>query len=1353
MRDRLLCRLACAALLGATPVAEPARALEPDLALDQCVLRAWNDRDGLPQNSVMSIAQTGDGYLWLGTLEGLARFDGARFQVFDRRTNPEMTSQRVQVVTRDPAGYLWVGTENGGLLRFDGARFEPLPPANRRDSGWTVTALAIARDGSLWIGTLGELLRLPEGARAPVVAVSDADGVWSIAEAEDGTLWVATNRGVMIRRGAGFAKVELPPEAGSAPIRALAFGGAGELWLGPWEGGGALRLRRDGDAPWASADIERFAPEATVVHLLRDRDGGLWLGTEGHGLLRHSARGLERLDAERGYPADFVLSLFEDREGNLWSGSDTGGLSQLRAGKFLVLDRRRGLGRDFVLSVLEDRRGDLWVGAYDGGVDRVRRQRDGGFEVEHFGIADGLPDSWAWSLLEDRAGDLWVGTYDGLARRRDGRFEQPFARDLFRGVWVRALLESRDGILWIGTHHGLFRARGGATPELSGEVGGELAGESILALAEASDGSIWIGSRRGVHRWRSGRLEPLAGTGRARVRCFHEDAEGHLWIGTEGSGLFVLDGGTLRRLSGAQGLHDDLASRILEDDEGYLWISSNKGIFRARRTELLAAARGGAPVEGEVFDAEDGMPSRECNGASQPAGWRDHKGRLWFPTIQGLVGIDPARIRRNPFPPPIEIESLTVDGKTQPTTPDYRIAPGSRALRIDYTATSLVAPESVRFRYRLLGFEESWVDAGTRRSAFFTNLPPGRYRFQLSAANDDGIWNEAGAELLLEQLPRWYETRAARSSIALALVALVAGIFWLRTRSLGLRARELELLVARRTEELAAAVTRTAEQAEKLRELDGAKNRFFANVSHEFRTPLTLILGPLERVLAGADGMVGAGVQRQLGQMRTAARKLRKLIDELLDLSKLSAAKLSLSVRPVAIVPWLDRVVDAFDSLAAARGIALSFREPGEPLELWIDPERLEAVLANLLSNAIRHTPAGGRVAVAVAPAGAGWMAITVADSGEGIPAEALSKLFDRFYQLPGGRGGTGVGLALARELVELHRGEIAVESELGGGARFTVRLRTGRAHFDSDVLAAVPAPEVEEPSTPAASLAAIELEEAQPASMLPPAATATAATSNQPLVLVVDDHAGLRAYVRDCLEASCRVAEASDGARALELARTLGPDLIVSDVMMPHSDGFELCAAIKGSAELDHLPVILLTARADPVDRLAGLKLGADDYLAKPFEPAELAVRVANLIRIRKRLHERYRRNGLVSLPDVCATSQQERFLERLVAAVENRLADPELDVPQLAASVAMSPRHLQRKLKAIVGDTPHGFLRRLRLERARQLLERQAGNVSEIAAAVGFQDTGTFSKLFRAQFGLPPSTLLRRTTAGSGS
>lgn len=819
-RDPVLCgahrALLAAALLTPLLGALPSLALDPARRTTQYVADSWTQDDGLPQNAVNAIAQTPDGYLWLGTEEGLVRFDGARFTVFDRRTTPQIRNNFVMALHADRAGDLWIGTFGGGLVRMRKGRFELFT----KDDGLTSERIrSIAEDdaGTLWIATGGGgLLRYEKGRFSAITTKEGlaSDRVWSVAEDARGRLAIGTfGGGLQLLEAGKLSAQPLGPGAASAHVRPVCLDRDGSLWVGT-DGGGLYRIRGD--------EVRSFGPaEGLTSPLVRalwpDRDGNLWVGTDGAGLFRYRDGRFEPYAAKDGLANDFVLSLFEDREGSLWIGTSGGGLARLRDGKVTNLTTREGLGNDVVRAVVEGRDGALWVGTTGGGVTRFA---DG--KASTLRVADGLRSDLVFALHEDRDGRLWIGTDGaGVSVLEKGRLRGLTSADGLVNDRVRSIAEDGEGSIWIGTVSGLSRYRAGAFTSYTTKEG--LAGSAVRALLPGRDGSLWIGTDGGgLGRLKDGAFtswKSADGLSSARVFSLHEDERGTLWIGTSGGGLNRLSGGKIRAITSADGLLDDVVFQILDDGAGSLWMSCNRGIFRVSRDELDRFADGRLTrVTSRAFGRSDGMLSAECNGGS-PAGIRTRDGRLRFPTIRGLASIDPARLPSNPLVPAVLVEEIHVDGRRERFPAGLHLPPGVERVELRYTATSLVVPGKVRFRYRLEGFDRAWVEAGDRRTTTYTNLRPGRYTFRVLACNDDGVWNVEGASLAFSIAPFFWQTGWF---LALALLAVAASVFVLhrlRVRRHEGRERELERIVEERTVELtkkSEKLQQAQEQIEKL---------------------------------------------------------------------------------------------------------------------------------------------------------------------------------------------------------------------------------------------------------------------------------------------------------------------------------------------------------------------------------------------------------------------------------------------------------------------------------------------------------------------------------------------------------
>jgi diguanylate cyclase (GGDEF)-like protein len=833
----------------------PALALDPALAITQYRHDVWNTRHGLPQSSVEAILQSRDGYLWFGTQEGLARFDGVRFVVYDMGTTAALKHNRVVALAEDRAGALWIGTEGGGLARLHRGAWtaygaeEGLP--NQR-----VRAIVEDTAGTLWVGTDEGLARLADG-RFHAHGTADglpSDAVRALAAAADGTLWIGTRRGLARARGGRIEAARLPG-APVGEILALWADADGTLWAGTR--GGLLRVRGENVQALGPRD---GIPRGPVLALWRDRSGSLWIGTEETGLVRLSGDRASPYTVRDGLANRNVLAIHEDAEGNVWVGTQDGGVTRMADVKFVTYTKQEGLAGDIVWPVLEDRAGNLWLGT---GADGLSRLRDGVFR--NYTTRDGLSNDSIQALAEDGQGVLWIGTRGGgLNRFKDGRFTTYTSQDGLPSDSVSALKASRDGALWVGTRGGgLARLQDGAFTVWDTHSG--LPDDTVHFIHEDARGALWVATNGGgLAVLRDGAITTYTtrdGLPTDIVNTLHEDAQGTLWIGTYGGGLVRFRDGRFTAYTTAEGLYDNAIFHILEDDLGNLWMSCNKGVFRVSKRELEDLARGARKtLQPVAYGTADGMKHRECNGANQPAGWRTADGRLWFPTIQGVVSIHPARHATNRLPPPVVVEQVNTEEHRLPAQPSLEFAPGSESFEFHYTALSFSSPERVRFRYKLEGLDRDWVEVGSRRAAYYTRIPPGSYRFVVTAANEDGVWNEQGASVAVRLKPYFFTT-GWFYAVSLAAVA-VAGHGGYRLYSRRVKAREETLmrLVEERTRQLEHA-NRALARLSSLDGLTGVANRraFDEAFEVEWRRcaraalPLSLVLVDIDHFKAFND--------------------------------------------------------------------------------------------------------------------------------------------------------------------------------------------------------------------------------------------------------------------------------------------------------------------------------------------------------------------------------------------------------------------------------------------------------------------------------------------------------------------
>ena len=1339
--------LVLAAAAFACVLASPTRAYSaPTLPY---AVRSWTVENGLPTSTVQDIVQTPDGFLWLSTTGGLARFDGVRFDVFGLAQG--LPTNRFQGLAVGRDGALWISAEDASLIRWDGRRFTDEPT----HSLWAATAMVVLPDGRIvgaahddyWIrdASMTHLKPSVDSTTAPVL---DARG----------DVWLTLAHGTPGRLARG--RVETLGPAGQL----------GDHWILDQRNGAARFVRRRG------ADAEILDPDLKRVALLPgganenfqwiDRGGQLW-SLAGDGIAVRDADSGRLIGTLSLGLTTSKGKLFLDRQDDVWVGTWSQGLFRLARSPLTLLRPPGAKAPDSFLGALEDRAGRVIVwGALDGLWD-VKG-----------GALHPIPKS-SWDSIRFGSGRTTFRDAPTGIELRDSTGQGGIVR--FRRVYQpniipdpihprSAAVNLEDRVAYLSTAPGQVPSRILLSPK-----------SIVRTLLFDHADRLWVTTMDGLWRMAPGDTQHFTrrdGLPADQIRQMHEDRDGTMWIGTYGGGLVRYRNGRFAALDHRQGLIEDMVSTVLEDDEGNLWLAGNVGIERVSSAQANDVLDGRAPRVTAVLYARDaGLRNPETTGFP---GYRSGDGRLWFPTFDGMAVVDPRVLRGVAHVSPVPlIEELSAAGTPIALSAGrYRLAPGQRRFDIRYTGIDLREPEQLRFRYRLDGVDANWIDAQGARIATYTNVPPGRHRFRVEAINGDGVASAQAAEVMLDVQPWLWERWPVQALALLALAALLVQLWRWRSARLRESAVALQRAVDERTADLVeeqsrteTALTTVEAQARRLEALDRARSRFFASVSHEFRTPLTLIQGPLSDVTRGDHGAMGDGAREQVQIALDSATRLHRLVDQLLDAARAEAGELRLERAPGDLGAFLRELALAFTPLAERKRIAFERRFTDQPLVASFDPAALEKVFANLLGNAFKFTPEGGHViwtAARVDDGGTGAVDITVADDGPGIAADDLPHIFKHFYRSERSvtrvQPGTGLGLALAHDMVEQHGGWLTVESREGEGATFTVRLPlldAAAAERASDGVAIDP------------RLAAALADEVRlaPDERLPTIAQPD--SSDAPLVLVVDDHPDVRAYVARQVGRHYRVVEAADGEQALARMRESVPDLVVSDVAMPVMDGLALCRAVRADPELEFVPILLLSAAAETQSRVSGLEGGADDYVTKPFEVRELLARIARMLESRHRLREHLARAAAEAAmygpapsageaagaaqvaapapaagapsPATAASIVDTAFMRRIREVVESRMGEEEFGVEQLAESMGMGRTLLFQRTRDLLEQTPMELLMSRRLARAAELLAAGEGNVGEVAYAVGFRSVSHFTNRFRERFKATPSAWRR--------
>ncbi len=995
------------------------------------IFQIWDREDGLPQISVLALAQDTDGFLWLGTEDGLVRFDGIEMKVFDRDNTPELRSQYINELLAPPDGGLWIGTEEG-LVRLKDGRFEAFDQSDGLRNDFT-RSLHLDVEGRLWIGTVGGLSRFDGNSFHSFTTDQGLphDAVFAVTDDGAEGLWAGTENGLahLDARGRVDAlDLALPHPS----VTALLHDSRGRLWIGTHQG---LAYFQDGQltsfaspAPTSQGSAARELADAVISDFFEDRQGDVWVGTDGRGLFRFRSGEWTAFRRRDGLPHDTIRGVIEDHEGNLWIGTYLGGLGRMRTSAISVFGDLEGLVDNIAWTVYQDRSERVWVGT-NGGLTCIRR--DG--SSRSFTTADGLPENDVRTVFEDRQGRVWIGTTRGLARfdkpdELDPRFLNPFPLhpDIDRAT-IRSVTDSTDGSLWISTlGTGLHRIG----PELAVEswtAKNGLPSNEIRAFLEDSAGIFWIGTSNGLVEARNGvilkRPEPSL---RVQIFALHEDLQGAIWVGVTSGRVSRIQDGEVTTFGAAQGLPDHRIHSVLTDRKGDLWVTHNDGIYRVVRDQLDRVANGSLQtLEITAFDESHGMRSSECNGLGRPASLETLDGRLWFTCIGGAAVLNPAVRVRNDVPPAVHILEVSADQQTLDSNRPAELPSNTREIEFRFAALSYQAPERNRYRYRLEGFDEQWVE-GKERSARYTNLDPGAYGFRLVAANNDGVWNEHGDTFEFSIRPAFYQT-----GIFLVGCVLLAGLgvrFFHRRRMRRVLRRRLK---SNKVEMLEAQIVEM--------------ERFTYAVSHDLKSPLVTIRSFADDAAHGlksqsTDATVDVHkVTEDLHTIELAADKMQQMLDELLELSR--SGRVVAEEEEIPLHELAREVVGLISGRIQSAGAEVVISD--ELPTVRADRRRLRQAFQNLIDNAVKFSATQETPRVEIGRRGDPNQPIFfVRDNGSGIPLNQLEKIFQTFHRLNPKVEGTGMGLALVRRVIEAHGGTIWAESDgPGHGATFCFTL------------------------------------------------------------------------------------------------------------------------------------------------------------------------------------------------------------------------------------------------------------------------------------------------------------------------
>jgi signal transduction histidine kinase/ligand-binding sensor domain-containing protein/DNA-binding response OmpR family regulator len=1341
---------------------------------------ALTTKNGLSSNTVNSILKDHFGLIWLGTDDGLNRFDGTNVTVYRHNpTNPSsLRSNEILSVHEDKKGNLWVGTSGGSLSLYDRQKdaFINFPSGKGTNTISNSVINSICSDylGKVWLGHYNGVNILdPETKKVSNISLAsgsfNAKPCLFLFEDSRHCMWIGTNQGVFRYDPKTKSIVQFqhsnedPSSLADNNITTIAEDKRGNIWVGTLNGLSMLQGNSSRFINYTQNNTAEKTLSNNAINSI-DFDGdNLWIGTGG---------GLDILDTQTGVIRKFGLDyrniyslsspsiryVYIDNQGIYWLGTLGGGVNrydknlnifnQIRSNVF----DEKGLKAAFVSSFAEDRTGQIFVGTQGGGLALFNPKTK---LFQRFDIRSGRTGAQNYltvlALKMNRSNRLMIGTYsEGLFIMDpvSGSYQQLIKGDNKQDLNsndIFCIEEDSKGNIWLGTN-----GRGvdvlnqknevithyTPDPKFSNDIKLPL-NAYIRDIEEDREGMIWIATYGGG----IARLQPSTGkftiynTSNSKlpndkVQCIFEDSRGNIWAGTFGGGIALFEKRTNQFfiISEKEGLPNNTVYQIVEDQKGLIWISTNKAIssFDLNTRKINS------------YNYHNGVQN---NNFISGSGIRSSKGEIFFGSFEGFNYFNPAYLKKNNTPPAVMITDLRIANRSITPSEDGPIKEHifiakkislayRQSFALNFVGVNYTSPGQNQYAYKLEGFDKDWNYVGNTNTVSYTNLDPGEYVFRVKASNNDGVWNNEGASIKIVVLPPFWRTYYA---YILYSLLVTAGVLYFRYISIQKLKRQFAL------EQIKNQAAQQRKESERIHELDMLKLKFLTNLSHEFRTPISLILGPTETLLSQEKNKDSSA---ELHIVKRNAKRLLNLVNQLLDFRKMEEHELKLQPSEGDLVSFIKEVCDSFKDISERKKIDFVFNTKVDQLYTAFDHDKIERILFNVLSNAFKFTLEGGKISLQLEkternsdPSNV-WVAIKITDTGIGIPHDKKEKIFDRFFQNSTSASilnqGTGIGLSITKEFVKMHGGTIEVESEIEKGTSFKINLPFT-------------------PLTPQNANSEVAIEEETTKEIELPVAAETNGfnsgnTTEMPSILLVEDNEDFRFYLKANLRLHYKVFEAADGKEGWQKTLAHHPLLVVSDINMPNMDGIELTQKLKSDKRTSHIPIILLTALTGEEDQLRGLGTGANDYITKPFNFEILNAKIKNLLLLNSTLKNVYSKQIKVLTPEVKIESDDEKLLTDITLYLEENLTNPDLSVEELSRHVGMSRSSLYNKILEITGQTPVEFIRSYKLDKAAVLLEKSDMNIAQVGYSVGFSTPNYFAKSFKAKFNMLPSEYIKK-------